>query len=290
MSQDRAAIVADYASKWEAMVVTRPAAVDVAAKKIVANAEYYKAVQAQTGVPWYFVGVLHMRECDNNLKGCLANGELIVGTNRKTRLVPKGRGPYATFIDSAIDALDLQGFAKVTDWSPPVCCYEGERFNGMGYRNKGKPSPYVLGATQFYQRGKYIRDGVYSDSVVDPQLGIMPVMKRAMELAAIDVPEVPKPSVIMTAVSSRTVRASAMGIGAIFATLQDWWNSLTHTVLPPADFIPGAVQDTQTSIDTTRQVASWFHVNAEHIVMWVAVVTLAYVIIRRIIDKREQPQ
>ncbi len=193
---NRTLIVRDYQAKWNAMSVTKPDEVYAAAKRIVANAEAYKEVEKETGVPWYFVGVLHMRECDNNMKGCLANGELIVGTKRKTRLVPRGRGPYATFLESAVDALNLQGFAAVTDWSPAVCCYEGEAFNGFGYRAMGKPSPYVLGATQFYSHGKYVRDGVYSDKAVDPQLGIMPVMKRAIELAGGEVqPAAPLPKI-----------------------------------------------------------------------------------------------
>jgi lysozyme family protein len=194
---NRALIVRDYQTKWDAMVPTKPDAVDDAALRIVANKAAYKEVEKQTGVPWYFVGVLHMRECDNNMKGCLANGELIVGTNRKTRLVPKGRGPYATFLESAVDALDLQGFAEVKDWSPAVCCYEAEVFNGMGYRANGVASPYVLGATQFYARGKYVRDGVFNSRFVDPQLGIAPVMKRAIELAGGDVPAADLPKVTL---------------------------------------------------------------------------------------------
>ena len=183
---NRAAIVADYQKKWDAMRITRPEAVDAAAKLIVANWPAYKAVEAKTGVPAYFIGILHMRECNNNMKGCLHNGQIIIGTKRKTTIVPKGRGPFATFEDSALDALRMQGFLKVKDWSPAVCCYEGEAFNGFGYRSRGVPSPYVLGATQFYARGKYVRDGVYSARVVDPQLGIMPVMKRVLELAPAD--------------------------------------------------------------------------------------------------------
>lgn len=193
MKPNRALTVRDYQVKWDAMIVSRPSEVDAAAKKILRNADAYKEAEAATGVPWYFIGVLHMRECDNDMRGCLANGELIVGTKRKTRLVPKGRGPYPTFLESAVDALNLQGFAKVTDWSPAVCCYEGEGYNGWGYRNMGRPSPYVLGATQFYSSGKYVRDDVYSAKAIDPQLGIMPVMKRAIELSGVEAIAPPAP-------------------------------------------------------------------------------------------------
>lgn len=183
MTYDRSAITADYDRKWRAMEIQRPAAVDAAARRILKNWGAYKAVEAETGVPAHFIGVLHMRECNNDMRGCLHNGELIIGTQRKTRLVPRGRGPFATWHEAAVDALAIKGYSAVRKWTPGVCCYEAERFNGWGYRNKGIPSPYVLGATQFYVRGKYVRDHVFDARKVDPQLGVAPVMKRCIELA-----------------------------------------------------------------------------------------------------------
>jgi lysozyme family protein len=179
----KAATVADYDRKFSELVTTRPAETDAAARRILKNWAAYKEVEAATGVPAYFVGVLHMRECNNDMRGCLANGEKIIGTNRKTRIVPKGRGPYATFLESAIDALEIDGLTKIKDWSPGVALEAGERFNGLGYRGKAGGNPYLWGSTQFYKRGKYVRDHVYSSTFVDPQLGIAPVMKRVVELA-----------------------------------------------------------------------------------------------------------
>lgn len=103
-----------------------------------------------------------------------------------------------------------------------------------------------------------------------------------------DVDAVAKPGVIMTAIGSRTVRASATGIALIVSTLQGWWNGLTSFVLPPADLIPSAVAETQASLDNVNQVAGWFHVNIEHAVMWIVLAILAYAIVRRVLDKREQ--
>jgi len=182
MAKSRAAIVADYQQKFEAMEATRGPAVESAAKRILANMPAYRAVEAKTGVPAAFVGVLHMRECNNDMRGCLHNGERIIGTSRKTRLVPAGRGPFATWEIAAIDALGIEGFLGMADTSPGALCEAAERYNGLGYRNKGRPSPYVWAGSQFYTAGKYIRDGVYSSTFVDPQLGIAPVMKRVMEL------------------------------------------------------------------------------------------------------------
>jgi len=191
MAKTRAAIIADYQNKFETMRVTREAAVNAAAKRIMANMPAYRAVEAKTSVPAAFIGVLHMRECNNDMRGCLHNGERIIGTKRKTRLVPAGRGPFATWEEAAIDALALKGYSEITDWSHGATLEAAERFNGLGYRGRKGGNPYLWGATQYYTRGKYVRDHVYDANFVDPQLGVAPVMKRVMELDA-----AAKPSVI----------------------------------------------------------------------------------------------
>lgn len=170
-----------YQKLWDTMEVTRQTAVNSAARVIIANQERYKAVEKTTNVPWYLIGALHMRECDNNFRGCLHDGEMIIGTNRRTRMVPAGRGPFATWEDSAIDALKIEGMTKVTVWDIPTCLYYGEKYNGWGYLGHGN-SPYVWAGSNHYTSGKYIRDGVYSSGTVDPQLGIAPVMKAVLDI------------------------------------------------------------------------------------------------------------
>lgn len=170
-----------YQALWDSMTVTRPTAVNSAARVIIANQNRYKDIETTTGVPWYLIGALHMRECDNNFRGCLHDGEMIIGTNRRTRQVPTGRGPFATFEDSAVDALKIEGMLNITDWDIPTCLYYGEKYNGWGYRGHGN-SPYVWAGSNHYTSGKYVRDGVYSSSTVDPQLGIAPVMKAVLDI------------------------------------------------------------------------------------------------------------
>lgn len=173
-----------YDDKWNNMVYTRKSAIDVAAQKIIAFKDRYKGVERTTGVPWEWVGAAHMRESNNNFRGVLHNGEHIIGTGRRTRLVPRGRGPFSSWEQAADDALAIKGLKGKPRawWTPSQELYQHERFNGWGYAARGKPSPYVLAGTQFYTRGKYVRDGVYSASTVDPQLGTAPVMKRVREL------------------------------------------------------------------------------------------------------------
>ncbi|MFG1454464.1 peptidoglycan-binding protein, partial [Xanthobacter sp. V2C-8] len=67
-------------------------------------------------------------------------------------------------------------------WSIPRCLFEGERFNGFGYRMRGVPSAYLWSGSNQYARGKYVADGVWSSTAVDQQMGIAPLMVRLMQL------------------------------------------------------------------------------------------------------------
>ncbi len=56
-----------------------------------------------------------------------------------------------------------------------------EGYNGLGYRNRGVPSPYLFSGTTVYEKGKYTGDGKYSASAIDQQLGVVAVLKRMKE-------------------------------------------------------------------------------------------------------------
>lgn len=150
-----------------------------AADKIMAGKSRYQAVEKLTGVPWWFIGVVHMRESNCNWKGVLHNGQAIVGTGKKTTIVPKGKGPFSTWEDAAVDALtNCAPFAaKNKDWTPGGALTMLEKYNGLGYSSKGIPSPYVWSGTNQYTVGKYIRDGVFSATTVDSQLGCAGILK-----------------------------------------------------------------------------------------------------------------
>ncbi len=147
------------------------------AEKIEAGKPEYMAVEMAIGVPWFFVGALHMRESSNDFKGVLHNGQKIIGTNKKTTLVPKGRGPFATWHEAAIDALTLKGFDKIKDWSPARMGFESERFNGLGYVGKAVNSAYLWAGSNHEQLGKYVADHVWDKKFDDPQIGTMTVLK-----------------------------------------------------------------------------------------------------------------
>lgn len=143
-------------------------------RRMLAGMSRYKAVERMTGVPAAFIAVTHIRESSGNFNTYLGNGEPL---NRVTRLVPKGRGPFATWEDGAVDALTLQGLAGRKDWTIPFLIFALEGYNGFGYRNKGIRSPYLWGGTNLQEPGKYVRDGVFDPNVMDTQPGAVALLQ-----------------------------------------------------------------------------------------------------------------
>lgn len=238
-----------YRKRWDGakVVPSKIASADNFVRLIFKNRAKYERVEDATGVPWYFIAVTHMRESSCDFRGVLHNGEHIIGTGRKTSLVPAGRGPFQTWEQAAIDALKLHSLHKITDWSLERVLYECERFNGWGYYRKGVVSPYVWAGTTLYKSGKYIRDGVYDPSHVDTQLGCAIVLKR-LESNGVTVdgdPAPPKPEPVppppdvepkpdirespsadegtKPASQSKTIWASIIGaLSTVLAVVTDW--------------------------------------------------------------------
>lgn len=147
---------------------------------IMKNKKRYEPVADKIGCPWWFIAALHYRESSLSFKGALHNGDRILGTGRKTYRVPKNRGPFKTWEESAIDALELKKYHLQDDWSVYDCLRKAERFNGLGYRHKGSGeySPYVWAGTNMHdETGKYVSDGRYKNSAVERQLGVASLWK-----------------------------------------------------------------------------------------------------------------
>lgn len=202
-----------YLAKWNNMVITRSAAVEKAAMTIVANRSRYMEIEKATGVPWKMIGVIHMRESSCNFRTHLHNGNPLTA---RTYLVPAGRPirgkPPFTFEESAIDALTYQKLNLVKSWPLEQMCYSLEAYNGWGYRYKGFPSAYLWAGSNQYVSGKYIADGVWSDTTVDVQLGVMPMLKRICELTKEPLSpflETPPPVVTTAIVADAPVETSS---------------------------------------------------------------------------------
>lgn len=174
-----------YANLWRKAYLrgVRIAAAHRVARRIVRERERYDVVAEQTGVPWVWLGAVHDRESGGDFRGVLHNGEHVIGTGRKTSLVPAGRGPFASWEEAAIDAVRLKKLHEIRAWPVERMLYEAERFNGFGYFARGVNSPYVWAGTNLQERGKYVADGVWDESAWDRQLGVAAVF---VALAAID--------------------------------------------------------------------------------------------------------
>jgi lysozyme family protein len=180
----------DNVARWNRAKFTRSTKINAAAEKIIANRGRYDVVAKATGVPWDVIGVIHYRESTNDFRGVLHNGQKIIGTGKKTTWVPKGRGPFQTWEQAAVDALANchPYLAKNKDWSLSNTLDLLERYNGLGYRNKGLPSPYLWAGTDQYQKGKYVADGKYDANHVDQQLGVAAILMKLREQPAITRP------------------------------------------------------------------------------------------------------
>jgi lysozyme family protein len=140
--------------------------------------ERYQAVSNNClDFPVDLMFALHFRESSLDFKGVLHNGERILGTGRKTKLVPAGRGPFLTWEEAAVDALMMKKSLFPSEWTLASKLEFSEKFNGLGYRNTNEFSPYVFAGTNFHdETGKYVADGKYSSTAPEKQLGVASIL------------------------------------------------------------------------------------------------------------------
>lgn len=212
---DLGALRADNARRWQAAKITRD--FSPTAKRLVdpeAKARY-RAVEATTGVPWFFIAVVHEREASQSWAASIAQGDR---WDRVSIHVPAGRGPFRSWEDAAVDALVncAPHAAANHDWSVGPLLTKLEEYNGLGYASRGKPSPYIWSGTDQYVSGKYIRDGVYSATTVDSQLGCAGLLLSMAKLDADVANRIAKP--VLVSVKPTTAPAPAPQPGT-FASL-----------------------------------------------------------------------
>jgi lysozyme family protein len=178
-----------YTDLWSGLTVTPARKGEAAkyAKKILASKARYQNIEQMTGVPWHFVALAHYRESTLNFSKNLCNGQDL---DMRTDIVPKGRGPYKNFEESAYDALvRIKGYSAKLDWGVGPYIHRIEGYNGYGYhapkqngvRFPAIPSPYLVGGSSKQERGKYTRDHWYDPDHWDTQLGVLTLLKALME-------------------------------------------------------------------------------------------------------------
>ena len=138
------------------------------------NMSRYQTVsQGCKNFPIDLLCAIHEREAGRSWKTCLHNGDNLPGP---TTHVQKGRGPFASWEEAAIDALMMDAHNFPDSWTFESRLEFAEKYNGLGYRNHGILSPYVFAGTNAYTSGKYVSDGTFSSSAVDEELGVAAIL------------------------------------------------------------------------------------------------------------------
>jgi lysozyme family protein len=145
---------------------------------ILKHKQTYIEASEETKVPWQVIGAIHMREASGDFSKQILNGQ---PWNRKTTWVPKGYGPWSSWIESTKTAFEIKDLPS--KWTIDNTLYFAERFNGMGYRLASRErvvgfSPYVWAFTQHYKGGYYVSDGKFSASAVAKGVGFAVILKE----------------------------------------------------------------------------------------------------------------
>jgi lysozyme family protein len=168
-----------YQNCWDTMLIAKNKVpyIIADAKKVLAHKERFENVVKIAGgsIPWYFIGIIYLREEGCNFRGHAHNGNNL---KLKTVDVPSGRpiAPPAnpigyTFEESMLDLIKLKEWDKVKAWILPLMLYKFEANNGFGYHNRGINSPYVWNFTNHYTSGYFVADGRFNPEVVNKSTG-----------------------------------------------------------------------------------------------------------------------
>lgn len=217
---DTAPLKAANAKRWADAKVTRD--VTAIARRLVAPGAKarYQAVAGRTGVPWFVIAVIHMRECSQDWSRSLAQGD---PWERVSTHVPKGRGPFKSWEDAAVDALVNCSpyLARGNDWSIGGTLTRLEAYNGLGYFYRNKPSPYLWAGTDQYRSGKFVADGVYDPNHIDAQPGCAALILAMMAIdTSIAFGASAKPII-----EAKAAAGGAVVAGTVAAGLQQGWGA-----------------------------------------------------------------
>lgn len=158
------------------------------------NSSIYDRVGKSSNVPAILVAAIHWREASGDFTTYLSQGDPLGTRTWANGDSNDGKSLSASipntilftnWDDAAIFALNYETSAK----SVSGISYDeqdindmltfAEYYNGLGYKKRGVPSPYILSGTSCYKSGKFDSDGHYNSQDVDDQIGVL-VMLRAL--------------------------------------------------------------------------------------------------------------
>jgi len=224
---------AEYEGLFNNCIITKPLPVQEVVDAIISNRGRYETVAQTSTVPWYVIAVIHNMECSLSFREHLHNGDPL---KKKTVNVPAGRPPgwdgTGTWEESALDALSYDNLTSWADWSIAGICYKLEGYNGWGYRHHGIHTPYLWSFTNQYTSGKYVADGVWSESAVSDQCGCAAVLRRFAEMGNVTFSDQPiaKPNMPPAIRYSKAMPTDPAEVAAAKA-LQQWLSSFSGVFL-----------------------------------------------------------
>lgn len=233
----------EYERDLALLKVTKTTEVDQIARRLLrGNSIFqYAAVQQALGIPIVLQAAICERESGADFDANPAQGD---PWNRVSTHVPRGRGPFDSWYEAAIDA--FHNVDRLDDnsapWSMPYAMWKSEGYNGFGYRSHGIRSPYLVGGTNLQERGKYVSDGRYDSSAMDTQIGTVPVMLRMIELMPSlafgpEIPSIPAPSVIPGPLPVPVGVGGGMPPRGVLTGTQWVQDSLNKLMLPQSDHL-----------------------------------------------------
>ena len=190
------------------------------AEYIVNMASQYNAIEAQTTVPWWFVGIIHYREA-NFREAHLHNGDPLTG---RTIRVPQGRpiappanGMVYTFVESAVDGLCMMKYDKAKDRSMAAWLWRFEMWDGFDYASKGLNSEYLWNGTNHFgsgaNQGKFVAEGQFDPFAKSDQVGAAAIVWYLLYKGIIDADAQPALQ-IQTQTISNVSTPPATSVGA----------------------------------------------------------------------------
>jgi lysozyme family protein len=221
----------------------RMAEVETTIGRLLAKRTVYQGVGGPLGIPWFIIAVIHNMEASLDFSSHLHNGDPLTA---RTVQVPAGRpkkgNPPFSWEESASDALTMRGLGSATDWSLAGTLYQMEGYNGWGYRLKHQhvKSPYLWSYSNHYTSGKFVKDGVWSDSAVSKQCGAAVILRRMSESGQIEFADQPAPKADTPplVVSYSMKKSGDPAQVARAETLQQWLNTFPG-IFVKVDGVPG---------------------------------------------------